>query len=138
MNKFFAFLYEFFVKNEVLSDKLYEAGTYVVIGGLMLIITLLVVVLYYKIIDPVNWTGPLYWSIVMGINASIQVFVGLFASISVTENYGISTAIGLHNALWSIIPFFLFSVGMRFLSNNNRYNPFWKCRSSNKCQNYFY
>ncbi len=143
MKDFFAFIYEIFRSfyGGDLADHLYgvdakSASLYSWVGVIMVISSLLLALIFYKVIDSPKPRKSLSWFIYLLINAAINFFLGFYlpyrdfqaknisAEILKNIDAGNIVAFGVANAIVATLFFMFFSIFIRRLSNNNRLTPF--------------
>lgn len=128
MNKIFAFFYELLGKVfgvEIShTEALYENGTYIILGGSLFVVTLLIAFFFYKVIDPIKWANLIGWIYTAFINALIQFIIAYVSCVNVVDSHSFSIAMGFINFFYALLLFFLVSIPIKYLSVNNYHNPF--------------
>ena len=146
---FFAFLYSWLINlyGADLDNFLYDTKdgmNYLIVGSVMLIISFVLPLLYYNIIDKPNWSHWWCWIIVFVLNAFLNCWWGwqpvkqdlLNGSMAVLnhktgelETYVTETncfMFGIATMILGVIFFCIFSYACHFFSTNCKYSPFTK------------
>lgn len=129
-NEFFASIYETFTYSNEFSGDLYNENIYQILGFVLLLTSILIPFLYYKIIDKVHLAKLSIWIIVISISVIINfgfaytypnnLFVGL--GIEYDSNEYLSLAIV--NAILALILTVIISVLFKNISTNTKKIPF--------------
>ncbi|MEC4114064.1 hypothetical protein VSO92_08090 [Myroides pelagicus] len=142
MNDFFASLYEgfnplnlFYIDN--FSNDMYESGSYVTMGWSLIIITVVMIVLYYFLISNYGkFYKKIWWLIyvlVVGVinfatayNISFSAMEDLFMTSEDGNPYGFTEyfQLGMVNVLYGILLSFVLSMILKFKSIQATRTPF--------------
>jgi hypothetical protein len=132
INNFIATVIESWLSfyHDVFSDAMFEIGVYGISFWLILLIPILSLAVFYKLIDVVG--GKLWHFIItVIIILLIEYFsnVGLLFSLlaGYAQDEGFSSYVyefSFYATLVSIVSVIIGTAGLRYISTNNRYNPF--------------
>ena len=134
MNDIFATLYELIRgQDSELSKLLYDGGTYVPVGWLMLTFSLLGMVVYYYVFNHPKFNRWFHWlflpvAIICLINFAIAYFMAdgvVWDAFGKTDGY-VSQIIGFAcvNAFWTFIFSLIISMCIKWKSTNAKHSPF--------------
>ena len=146
---FFAFLYSWLIDlyGDELDSFLYDPTdgmNYLTVGSVMLVISFLLPLLYYKIIDKPNWNHWWCWLLVFIFNALLNLWWGWqpvlqnfyddLMAVKDSKTGQLVTYVtetncfmfGIATMIWGIIFFCIFSYLCHFFSTNCKYSPFTK------------
>lgn len=130
LNELFASLYETLFYTNDFSGDLFNENLYTIIGLVMVVTSLLIPVLYYKIIDIVKFSKISIWLVFLSLSV---IFNFLFCYV---YSYNYLSALGLDyssgeylsfsfiNAFYSLLVGFLFSLILKNFSTNCKKVPF--------------
>lgn len=135
MNDLFAYLYEgfpplnlFYISNNNFSDNMYQSGSYVSIGLIMLISSLVSELLYYFFLSNYgSFYKKMYWFLWMVAVALINFAVAYsfsFSTIGPDATFTEYFTYSMVNVLWTMIFCFLFSIAFKFKSIKASRTPF--------------
>ncbi len=151
MKDFFAAMYELFISlyGDSLALHLYgfdgtnytNDALYVSIGIYLIIISLVLSVLFYIILNKPNFSRWYHWLLILLGNLVINAFIGYWLPSIDYDTGNIATSLNINtndilgfstvNGIWSLIWFVLFSIICRLLCNfipgigyNTRHTPF--------------
>lgn len=138
MNDFFALLYEgfspinlFYISVNNFSDNMFTSGTYVPIGLIMIISSLLSELFYYFFLSSYgNFYKKIHWFLWIVFIAIFNFFVAYFTSRSAMTHEGFGYTFfeyftfSMVNVLWTMFFCFLFSIVFKFKSVRASRTPF--------------
>ncbi len=128
MNSFFAPLYEFFYYHTPFSDDLFQEGIYAPLGLAMLLGSLLIVVLFYYIINRPSFSRWYHWMMVLGIHFAIQYGLAVWVPKRKFDTLNLQYSgeywmFALMHGIISILAFTLLSYALRWWSKNCNRTP---------------
>jgi len=135
MNNFFAMLYEgfppldlFYISINNFSDNMFTSGTYVPVGLIMIISSLLSELFYYFFLSSYgNFYKRIYWFSWMVLIAVINFIVAYSFSLStigLEATFLEYFTFSMVNVLWTMIFCFVFSIAFKFKSIKASRTPF--------------
>jgi hypothetical protein len=131
MNDFFAKVFELGGMNvSTISDPLYDEGLYTGIGLSLIIVTLLSTLIYYVLVDSSKYNRWNHWLGAMIISAIIVVIFIFFYAKTTFDHLGLGVIgseyinVMLTGFVYSLLGFFVFSMGIKYFSKNARRTPF--------------
>jgi hypothetical protein len=132
---FFAALYELVTGQQTdLAKFMYDSGTYIPAGIVMLLVSVLGVALYYYAINHPRFNRWFHWLIVLVVLCLINFGIAwAMAAALITENYGTTEGyiteiaiFGIANVIWTFVSSIVFSLIIKWGSRNCKYSPFIK------------
>lgn len=135
MNDFFANWYELLAYFDNFSDDLYNQNLYITIGLCMVLIPVLILSIYYYVVNSVKLNKWYHWLVLVVILAGINFCIAYFCSYNdlsllyeqqnkelpySSEFVGFS----LINVIWTLVVSFVFSMIIKWGSKNCRRTPF--------------
>lgn len=152
MIDFFASIYEWFGVNFFYSTNMgdllrgwdrtctcyCDTRWYLIIGWVMIILSVLIYLFQYHIIDSPRWYKKQHWWLFALILFGINFLIGFLIPFNIVQSgdyceqlnltIGDCFGFGLSNAIWSLILYILITSFPTFrkLSTNNSYTTFWK------------
>ena len=138
MNTFFANWYELSGQMEGFSDDMFENGLYMHAGIWMVLITVVLLAVYYYVINAASLNKWWHWLVLVIVIGVINFFIGYSTAYngiwdiyeqqnidSTGYSVGIdSMSFGLINAFWSMIVAFVWSMIIKWGSSACRRTPF--------------
>ena len=135
MNDFFANWYELLAYFDNFSNDLYNQNLYITIGLCMVFIPVILLSIYYYMVDSVKFNKWYHWVILVVILAAINFCIAYFTSfnelsfIYEQQNKALpysSEFVGfsLINVLWTVLVSFVWSMMIKWGSKNCRRTPF--------------
>jgi hypothetical protein len=107
------------------SDTLYDNSGYLFLFLIALVTTLVVQILFYKLIDSLKYSHLVHWIFIMVLNMIIVFVISYFTVKSIAPDYGIEYSLSsVTNSLVSLVFYGIFSIGFKKISINNHHNPF--------------
>lgn len=114
------------------SEILYENYAYFNAGVFSIISSLIVVILFYYLINHPKFNRFYHWLFFLLLNLVVNFINGIYLSKSIFEELGIIMnydsryffGFAVINAIWSAIFFFVFSIAFKWLSRNCARTPF--------------
>ena len=133
MDAFFAALYELITGQSDLAFILYEeGGFYLTVGLLMSLLSLAGMALYYIVIDHPAYIRCFHWLLMMVVVGLINFAIAYFMADGVVFSiYGTTSGFvtqiitfGISNVVWTLVFSFVFSMCLKWKSNNCSHTPF--------------
>lgn len=135
MNDFFANWYELLAYFDNFSNDLYNQNLYITIGLCMVLIPVILLSIYYYMVDSVKFNKWYHWVILVVVLAAINFCIAYFTSynelsfIYEQQNKALPYAsefvgFSLINVLWTVLVSFAWSMMIKWGSKNCRRTPF--------------
>ena len=130
LNEFFASLYETLFYTNDFSGDLFNENLYTIIGLVMVVTSLLIPVLYYKIIDTVKFSKISIWLVFLSLSVIFNFLFCYMYSYNYLSALGLDYSSGEYlsfsfiNAFYSLLVGFLFSLILKNFSTNCKKVPF--------------
>lgn len=110
-----------------LCDDLFNYGYYIKIGGTCIVVSLVMVMIFYKLIDNPSFRQWYHWATILAVNFVINFMIGFL--IPYLDSKIISLFIdvfkyALLNSFFSIVCFFILSLIVKRFSKNCQTTPF--------------
>lgn len=133
MNDFFATLYELLINVDHFSNEMYNNLWYIPIGLCMILIPIVLLTLYYYVINSTRFSKGWHWLVLVIITCAINFIISYSISF-----HGLSSIFGDHvdglhvyclslsliNMIWSFLVSFIWSMIIKWKSSNCRRTPF--------------
>jgi len=128
MNDFIAAIYEKFYYSAPFSDDLFSHGQYPTLGITAGLLGIFFSLFFYKIIDRPYFAKWYHWLLILGINFTINFFIGAYLPRAKFEALGLHYSseyfsLGLANAEITSCVYFLFMFVFRWFSTNTKQTP---------------
>ncbi|MDO6802996.1 hypothetical protein Q4595_11105 [Wenyingzhuangia sp. 1_MG-2023] len=142
MNDFFALFFEFlfdYERDKELLDAVYNNGDYKSISFLMIVITILGLIAFYRIWDPISRQVLKFFCIIIAISV-VQFFVSIYFLynnndlLNLMGNYSSESyhmapkkfimTMSVISLVYTILLSFLLSLILKNISTSNKHNPF--------------
>jgi hypothetical protein len=120
-------IYELFYKSgdPNYSDTLFDNSGYLFLFLTAITVTIIVLLLFYKLIDSLKYSHIVHWIVVMVLNMLFVFIISYITVKSIVPDYGIEYIFsGVSNSIISLVFYILFSLGFKKISTNNHHNPF--------------
>jgi len=120
--------FSLFINN--FSNEMFKLGEYGVTGWVTLIIPIVLLFVFYKIIDKIggktwHYILALIFTLVSVYFSSVGMLYGSLVAVSNLPGFECFVfTYSLYITIVSLVPIIFGTFGLRFISNNNRYNPF--------------
>lgn len=130
LNEFFASIYETFHYSNEFSGDLYNENIYQILGVVLLLSSILIPFLYYKVIDKVHFAKLLIWGIVVLIAVVFNFAFAyiypnnLFVGLGLEYDSNDYLSIAIVNAILALVLTFIFSLIFKNISTNTKKIPF--------------
>ncbi|SFN22425.1 hypothetical protein SAMN05421738_108158 [Algoriella xinjiangensis] len=130
LNELFASLYETLFYTNDFSGDLFNENLYTIIGLVMVVTSLLIPVLYYKIIDTVKFSKISIWLVFLSLSVIFNFLFCYMYSYNYLSALGLDYSSGEYlsfsfiNAFYSLLVGFLFSLILKNFSTNCKKVPF--------------
>ena len=130
LNELFASLYETLFYTNDFSGDLFNENLYTIIGLVMVVTSLLIPVLYYKIIDRVKFSKISIWLVFLSLSVIFNFLFCYMYSYNYLSALGLDYSSGEYlsfsfiNAFYSLLVGFLFSLILKNFSTNCKKVPF--------------
>jgi hypothetical protein len=129
INKIFAPLFEFFHYSVPFSDDLYQEGLYSSLGLSGILLSLLLAIAFYFIINRPSFSRWYHWLIILLVNFVFAFVIGLvlpqakFTSLGIEYELSEYIMFGLKNAIISTLFFILWTYCLKWWYGNAKGTP---------------
>ena len=129
INEIFAPLFEFFHYSAPFSDDLYQEGLYSSLGLSGILLSLLLVITFYFIINRPSFSGFRHWLIILGVNFVLASIIGTLLPRTKLTVIGIEYELieyitfGFKNAIISTLFFIVWTYCLKWWYGNARGTP---------------
>ncbi len=129
LNDFFATIFELLGYAGTFSDDLFQEELYITIGLTDVIVSLILVITFYFIINRPNFSKFRHWLIILAINFLICFCIGIFVPQNIFVGLGIDYEImqyvlfGLKNAIVATLLFIIWTYCLKWWNSNAKGTP---------------
>ena len=122
--------FPFYYYDKLFSEEMFATAGYSFPGWIILFLPLILLLVFYKVIDKTGGKRVHYFltvliSLVLVFITNVGIIFGQLVNLGDAD--GLNTYVyttSVYLMILSIIPILVWTIGLRFISTNNRYNPF--------------